>query len=231
MANDTSGWFDPLIANKAYIDFANDAPRYGRLQKPDVIDAMTQAYYRLGGCSDLLQGCSALGNSSVSNGVCYAADVFCVSDICLLHIRVIWLFHFSGKTSKDPQARDIMNMISGRRIHLRPVPMISSRNTSTQHLCGQPSARKSPLCFRQTLLKLCLILLAMWFLLFILVISTESWAGRSIRLETTPKPRWLAATDPYLGRSCYALSSAWTYIASLRLVTLTSSTYTLINHW
>ena len=40
---------------------------------------MTEAYYRLRGCSDQLQECSALGNASVSNSVCYAADVFCVS--------------------------------------------------------------------------------------------------------------------------------------------------------
>ena len=81
MPNDASGWFDPLVAYKAYIDFATYAPRYGPLQEPDVINAMTEAYYGLGGCSDLLQGCSALGHSSVSDGVCYAADVFCVSDL------------------------------------------------------------------------------------------------------------------------------------------------------
>jgi hypothetical protein len=81
MFDDTSGWVDPLLANKAFIDFATYAPRYGPLQEPDVINAMTEAYYGLGGCSDLLQGCSALGNSSVSNGVCYAADVFCVSSL------------------------------------------------------------------------------------------------------------------------------------------------------
>ena len=79
MSDDISGWFDPLIANKAYIDFATYAPRYHRLQEPEIIDAMTEAYYGLGGCRNLLQGCSALGYSSVSNGVCYAADVYCVS--------------------------------------------------------------------------------------------------------------------------------------------------------
>jgi len=79
MSDDTSGWFDPLIANKAFIDFATYAPRYGPLQEPDTINAMTEAYYGLGGCRDLLQGCSALGNFSVSDGVCYAADVYCAS--------------------------------------------------------------------------------------------------------------------------------------------------------
>jgi hypothetical protein len=79
MSDDISGWFDPLIANKAFIDFADYAPRYGRLREPDTINAMIEAYYGLGGCRDLLQGCSALGNTSVSDGVCYAADVYCVS--------------------------------------------------------------------------------------------------------------------------------------------------------
>ena len=49
------------------------------MQEPETINAMTEAYYGLGGCRDLLQGCSALGNTSVSDGVCYAADVYCVS--------------------------------------------------------------------------------------------------------------------------------------------------------
>ena len=80
MSDDTSGWFDPLIANKAYIDFATYAPRYGPLQDSNTINAMTEAYYGLGGCRDLLEGCNALENSSVSNGVCYAADAYCVSN-------------------------------------------------------------------------------------------------------------------------------------------------------
>jgi len=74
-----SGWFDPVIANKGYVDFATNAPRYGPLQPPDVINKMTEAYYGHGGCRDQLQHCSSLGNSSASNDVCYAADVYCVS--------------------------------------------------------------------------------------------------------------------------------------------------------
>jgi len=79
MPDKSSGWFDPVIANKAYIDFATYAPRYHPLQQPDIINAMTEAYYGPGGCKHQLENCSALGNSSVSNEVCYAADVYCVS--------------------------------------------------------------------------------------------------------------------------------------------------------
>lgn len=104
MANGTSGWFDPLIANKAYIDFATNAPRYGPLQKQDVINAMTEAYYGLGGCRDLLQGCSALGNSSVSNGVCYAADVFCVSDLPLAYQSIL-TFPFQRENIEGPAGK------------------------------------------------------------------------------------------------------------------------------
>ena len=79
MPNGTSGWFDPLIAIRAYIDFATDAPRYGRLQEPEVINAIIEAYNEPGGCRDQLLKCSALENSSVSDGVCSAAYAFCVS--------------------------------------------------------------------------------------------------------------------------------------------------------
>jgi hypothetical protein len=78
MANDTSGLIDPLILNKAYIDFATCAPRYGPLQTQDVINEMKEAYYEPGGCRDQLQKCSAMGNSSASDEVCYEAYVFFV---------------------------------------------------------------------------------------------------------------------------------------------------------
>jgi hypothetical protein len=49
-----SGWFYPLIADKAFIDFATYAPRYGPLQDSNIINAINEAYYGLGGCRDLL---------------------------------------------------------------------------------------------------------------------------------------------------------------------------------
>ena len=79
MSYDINGWIDPLIGNKAFIDFATYAPQYGRFQEPNIINAMTKAYYIPGECRGLLQGCSTLGNTSVSNDVCYPAAVYCVS--------------------------------------------------------------------------------------------------------------------------------------------------------
>ena len=70
----------------------------------------------------------------------------------------------SGKISKEAQPRDFMNMISGRRIHLQLVPGISLSHISIQSRCGKPLAQKFLLFFRQTLLKLCLTRLVMWFL-------------------------------------------------------------------
>ena len=51
--------------------------------------------------------------------------------------------HFSGRTSKVAHTKDVMNTISGRMIHLRPVPLITF-NTSTRRRCRQPLAQKSP---------------------------------------------------------------------------------------
>lgn len=85
MSDKSSGWFDPVIANKAYIDFATYAPRCHRLQQPDVIKTMTEAYYGHAGCRDQLQLCSALENSSDSNKVCHEADVHCVSTSLLAY--------------------------------------------------------------------------------------------------------------------------------------------------
>jgi hypothetical protein len=75
-----SGWIDPLIQNKAYIDFASNAPGYGALAPPAVLQAMSTSYHGPGGCSEQQQACYAGGNSTnvTVSEVCAAADQFCV---------------------------------------------------------------------------------------------------------------------------------------------------------
>jgi len=73
-----SGWYDPLIQNKAYLDFATNAPGYGQLQSDDVLAQMNDSYFRPGGCLDQEQACFDAGNSSASNRICATADDFCV---------------------------------------------------------------------------------------------------------------------------------------------------------
>jgi len=74
----SSGWFDPLIQNKAYVDFATNAPGYGPLQSDTVLKKMNQAYFGLGGCKEQEEACYAAGNSDASNKICLKADDFCV---------------------------------------------------------------------------------------------------------------------------------------------------------
>ena len=73
-----SGWFDPLIQNKAYIDFATNAPGYGQLQNDTVLQQLNQAYYGPGGCKEQEEACYAAGDSYASNYICRTADDFCV---------------------------------------------------------------------------------------------------------------------------------------------------------
>ena len=73
-----SGWFDPLIQNKAYIDFATNAPGYGPLQNDIVIKKMNQAYFGPRGCKEQEEACYAAGDSDASNEICSRADAFCV---------------------------------------------------------------------------------------------------------------------------------------------------------
>ena len=86
----SSGWFDPYLQNKAYVDFATDAPGYGQLQSDDVIAALNKAFYEEGGCGDQELACynasnadaaglNGPGNSTLSDEVCSNADNFCVS--------------------------------------------------------------------------------------------------------------------------------------------------------
>jgi hypothetical protein len=85
-----SGWYDPLIQNKAYVDFATNAPGYGQLQNDTVIRALNEAYFGKGGCKEQEEACYAAGNSTASNKICRDADDFCVSItvICGLVVRI-----------------------------------------------------------------------------------------------------------------------------------------------
>lgn len=76
-----SGWYDPLIQNKAYVDFATNAPGYGQLQSDEVIAKLNKAYFGPNGCLEQEQACYAAGNSSASNRICIAADNFCVENV------------------------------------------------------------------------------------------------------------------------------------------------------
>ncbi|KAK7442007.1 hypothetical protein VKT23_016284 [Stygiomarasmius scandens] len=76
-----NGWYDPLIQNKAYLDFATNAPGYGQLQPDDVLAQMNDSYFRPGGCLDQEQACFDAGNSSASNRICATADDFCIENL------------------------------------------------------------------------------------------------------------------------------------------------------
>lgn len=77
-ADPRSGWYDPLIQFKSYLDFATDAPGYGQLQNDSVLQEMRNDWYRSGGCKDQLDACSAAGDSSRSVHICKNADSYCV---------------------------------------------------------------------------------------------------------------------------------------------------------
>ena len=67
-----SGWYDPLLQNQAYVDFATNAPGYGQLQSDKVIAKLNKAYFGEGGCRD-------------QELACYAASI--VVDFVLLGIE------------------------------------------------------------------------------------------------------------------------------------------------
>ncbi|KAK7680316.1 hypothetical protein QCA50_016556 [Cerrena zonata] len=75
-----NGWYDPLIQNLAYLDFATDAPGYGQLQSDTVLAQMKDAYFRAGGCRDQELACyNATGTAS--NQICRTADNFCIDEL------------------------------------------------------------------------------------------------------------------------------------------------------
>lgn len=73
-----SGWYDPLLQNEAYVQFATNAPGYGQLQSNSVIASLNTAFFGSGGCQEQEQACYAAGNGTSSNTVCKNADNFCV---------------------------------------------------------------------------------------------------------------------------------------------------------
>jgi hypothetical protein len=76
-----SGWYDPLIQNQAYVDFATNAPGYGQLQSDEVIQQLNSAFFSAGGCQDQEKACFAAGDTTASNQVCRDADNFCVRNL------------------------------------------------------------------------------------------------------------------------------------------------------
>lgn len=89
-----SGWYDPLLQNKAYVDFATDAPGYGQLQSDGVIAKINKSYYGKNGCQEQEEACYAAGSSGSSNSICINADNYCVrimltitTSYCLIEIN------------------------------------------------------------------------------------------------------------------------------------------------
>ncbi|KAI0073543.1 alpha/beta-hydrolase [Panus rudis PR-1116 ss-1] len=76
-----NGWYDPLIQNKAYVDFATFAPGYGQLQSDDVLAKLNDSYFREGGCRDQELACYAAGTGPESNRICSQADNFCIENV------------------------------------------------------------------------------------------------------------------------------------------------------
>lgn len=76
-----NGWYDPLLQNKAYIDFAINAPGYGQLQSDDVIKQINDSFFQPNGCKDQEEACYAAGTSPHSDKICRNADDFCVENV------------------------------------------------------------------------------------------------------------------------------------------------------
>ncbi|KAF7986017.1 hypothetical protein HWV62_41356 [Athelia sp. TMB] len=76
-----NGWYDPLLQNKAYVDFATDAPGYGPLVNKTVLAQMNKAFYGKGGCKEQEEACYAAGTGNKSNSICLDADNYCINTI------------------------------------------------------------------------------------------------------------------------------------------------------
>lgn len=76
-----NGWFDPLIQNIAWLDFATFAPGYGQLQPDEVLKDMSDALYSSNGCVAQEKACYAAGNAISSNEICQDADNYCVDNL------------------------------------------------------------------------------------------------------------------------------------------------------
>jgi len=76
-----NGWYDPLLQNKAYVDFATNAPGYGQLQNETVIKQLNEAFYGKNGCKEQEEACYAAGNNAQSNKICATADNYCIINV------------------------------------------------------------------------------------------------------------------------------------------------------
>lgn len=78
-----SGWYDPLLQNQAYVDFATFAPGYGQLVSDTVVAQLNEAFFGANGCKEQEEACYAASPGNVStptsNAICRTADNFCVS--------------------------------------------------------------------------------------------------------------------------------------------------------
>ncbi|PSR85531.1 hypothetical protein PHLCEN_2v5422, partial [Hermanssonia centrifuga] len=76
-----NGWYDPLLQNEAYVQFATNAPGYGQLQSDEVIAALNQAFFGPGGCQEQEMACFAAEEDADSNSICGTADDFCIENV------------------------------------------------------------------------------------------------------------------------------------------------------
>ncbi|KIM82700.1 hypothetical protein PILCRDRAFT_70226 [Piloderma croceum F 1598] len=81
MINNISGWFDPLLQYKSYVDFATNAPGYGQLQNDTILKQLNKAFYGKNGCKEREEACYAAGSSTASNKICATADNYCIINI------------------------------------------------------------------------------------------------------------------------------------------------------
>ncbi|KAL0569910.1 hypothetical protein V5O48_012056 [Marasmius crinis-equi] len=76
-----NGWYDPLLQNKAYLDFATNAPGYGQLQNDTVLKQVNDSFFMPDGCKDKEQACYDAGDGPASNAICIDADDFCIENV------------------------------------------------------------------------------------------------------------------------------------------------------
>jgi hypothetical protein len=73
-----SGWIDPIIQRKSYVDFAINAPGYGQLQTNKVIRKLKRDFYGPHGCKAQTEACYDAGNEAASDKICGDANDYCV---------------------------------------------------------------------------------------------------------------------------------------------------------
>ena len=122
-----SGWYDALIQNKAYVDFATNAPGYGQLQNDTVLRQLNQAYYGPGGCKEQEEACYAAGDSDASNEICGKPYDFCVSyNINRYRDTLFKIFISSFTMCSHLQSEIAIRTISDKIIHQRFSLLVST---------------------------------------------------------------------------------------------------------